>query len=326
MLPPPLGDRGDRGPSPLRAPTTSFRVESLISPIDSDLHPVIHAGRVAVVTGAASGIGRAAARELVKLGLKVAIADINTKGLDVLAKELGGKYGESNVLAVPTDVSKLEEVVHLRERVYEAWGEVAVLLNNAGVGDKGNSFEGLNKWKTAIDVNLFGVLNVQHTFVPMMLHQENQSVIVNTGSKQGITNPPGNAAYNASKAAVKSLTESLAYELRSRPHVKVTAHLFIPGLTWTGLTAGKADQDDLDAKPAGAWTAEETVLYMLDHVRSGNFYILVPDNETRREVDQLRILWGAGDIVEGRPALSRWHQTYKPMFDEYLRDSLAEMM
>ncbi|KAH9952504.1 NAD-binding protein [Russula dissimulans] len=326
MLPPPLGDRGERGPSPLRPPTTPFRVECLISPIDSDLHPVIHAGRVAVVTGAASGIGRAAARELAKLGLKVAIADINTKGLDVLAKELGGKYGESNVLAVPTDVSKLEDVVHLRERVYEAWGEVAVLLNNAGVGDKGNSFEGLNKWKTAIDVNLFGVLNVQHTFVPMMLHQENQSVIVNTGSKQGVTNPPGNAAYNASKAAVKSLTESLAYELRSRPHVKVTAHLFIPGLTWTGLTAGQADQDNLDAKPAGAWTAEETVLYMLDHVRSGDFYIVVPDNETRREVDQLRILWGAGDIVEGRPALSRWHQTYKPMFDEYLRDSLAEMM
>jgi hypothetical protein len=62
-----------------------------------------------------------------RLGLKVAIADINTKGLDVLAKELGGKYGESNVLAVPTDVSKLEDVVHLRERVYEAWGEVSVV-------------------------------------------------------------------------------------------------------------------------------------------------------------------------------------------------------
>ncbi|KAI0299621.1 NAD-P-binding protein [Russula brevipes] len=321
----PMGERGPSGPSPLRPPTAPFRVESLISPIDRELHPVLHAGRVAVVTGAASGIGRAAARELSKLGLKVAIADINVETLGALAKELSGTSGEANVLAVPVDVSKLEDVVHLRDRVYEAWGEVAVLLNNAAVGAKGDSFEGLDNWKAALDVNLFGVLNVQHTFVPLMLHQENQSVIINTGSKKGITNPPGNAAYNASKAAIKSLTESLAYELRSRPHVNVTAHLFIPGWTWTGMNAGSANQDDIEEKPAGAWTAQETVLYMLDRVRSGDFYILVPDNETRKEVDQLRILWGAGDIVEGRPALSRWHQAYRSMFDEYVREGLASL-
>ncbi|KAI9507781.1 hypothetical protein F5148DRAFT_980868 [Russula earlei] len=339
MLPPPsIGERGDRGPSPLRPPTTPFRVEAL-SPIDSELHPVIHAGRVAVITGAASGIGRAAAREFARLGLKVAIADVNTKGLMALAEELCAKYGETNVLAVATDVSKLEDVVRLRERVYEAWGEVAVLLNNAGIGEKGDSFEGLINWKAVLDVNLLGyvllcdarhgirgdVLNVQHTFVPMMLHQENQSVIINTGAKEGITNSPGNAAYNASKAAVKSLTESLAYELRSRPHVNVRAHLFIPGWTWTGLTAGEANQDDIETKPAGAWTAIETVEYMLDRVRTGDFYILVPDNERRREVDQLGILWGAGDVAEGRPALSQWHPTYKSMYEEYLRDSLASL-
>jgi NAD(P)-dependent dehydrogenase (short-subunit alcohol dehydrogenase family) len=149
----------------------------------------------------------------------------------------------------------------------------------------------------------------------------------------------GNAAYNASKAAIKSLTESLAHELRSNPQANVTAHLFMcvlvfhmvvkptyvysPGWTWTGLTAGEADQDNIEEKPAGAWTAMETVQYMLDRVRSGDFYILVPDNETRREVDQLRILWAAGDVVEGRPALSRWHQSYKSMFEEYLREGLA---
>lgn len=98
-----------------------------------------------------------------------------------------------------------------------------------------------------------------------------------------------------------------------------------PGWTWTGLTAGSANQDDIEEKPAGAWTAQETVLYMLDRVRSGDFYILVPDNETRKEVDQLRILWGAGDIVEGRPALSRWHQAYRSMFDEYVREGLASL-
>ncbi|KAI9436688.1 NAD(P)-binding protein [Lactarius indigo] len=312
---------GDRGPSPLRPPTTPFRVEALISPIDEEHHPVIHMGRVAVVTGAASGIGRAAARELARLGLKVAIADIDAKALDVLAAELGAAHGETNVLAVATDVSRLEEVVRLRERVYEAWGEVAVLLNNAAVSDKGHSYEGLDKWKAVMTV-----LNVQHTFVPMMLHQENQSVIINTGSKQGITNPPGNPAYNASKAAVKSLTESLSHELRSRPQANVTAHLFIPGWTWTGMTAGSGgNQDKIEEKPAGAWTAQETVEYMLDRVRSGDFYILVPDNETRREVDQIRMLWTAGDLIEGRPALSRWDQTYKSMFDEYLREGLAQL-
>ncbi|KAI0292674.1 NAD-P-binding protein [Multifurca ochricompacta] len=317
----------DRGPSPLRPPMTPFRVESLISPIDSDLHPVIHQGRVAVITGAASGIGRAAARELAKLGLKVAIADIDAQALALLAEELSSTYGETNVLAVPTDVSELDEVLRLRDRVYEAWGEVAVLLNNAAIGVKSNSFGSLDKWKKLMNVNLFGVLNVQHTFVPTMLYQENQSVIINTGSKQGITNPPhsGNPAYNASKAAIKSLTESLSHELRELPHVNVTAHLFIPGWTWTGLTAGEADQDNIDEKPAGAWTALETVQYMLDRVRSGDFYILVPDNETRREVDQLRILWSAGDIVEGRPAMSRWHQTYKPMFEEYIKEGLAQL-
>jgi NAD(P)-dependent dehydrogenase (short-subunit alcohol dehydrogenase family) len=318
---------GDRGPSPLRAPSTTslFRVESLISPIDEEHHPVIHLGRVAVVTGAASGIGRAAAREFARLGLKVAIADIDAKSLNVLAAELGEAHGESNVLAVETDVSKLDEVVRLRDRVYDNWGEVAVLLNNAAVMNVGRSYEGLDKWKAVMDVNLFGVLNVQHTFVPMMLHQENLSVIINTGSKQGITNPPGNPAYNASKAAVKSLTESLSHELRSRPGANVTAHLFVPGWTWTGMTAGDGNQDKIDEKPPGAWTAEETVLFMLDRVRSGDFYILVPDNETRREIDQLRMLWATGDLVEGRPALSRWDQTYKSMFDEYVREGLAQM-
>lgn len=141
---------------------------------------------------------------------------------------------------------------------------------------------------------------------------------------------------------MKSLTESLSHELRSRPGANVTAHLFMcvppvlrilathliyiehsPGWTFTGMTAG--DQDKIDEKPPGAWTAEETVLFMLDRVRTGDFYILVPDNETRREVDQLRILWATGDVVEGRPALSRWDQTYKSLFDEYVREGLAQM-
>jgi NAD(P)-dependent dehydrogenase (short-subunit alcohol dehydrogenase family) len=261
------------------------------------------------------------------LGLKIALADVNEAQLKTAGKEISAIVGDANVLIVPTDVSKLEEVIRLRDKVYEAWGEVSVLMNNAGVNGlaeaKGTSWEGLDAWKKVFDVNLFGVINVQQTFVPNMIHQENASVIINTGSKQGITNPPGNAAYNASKAAVKSLTEGLAHELRQRqPLPNLTAHLFFPGWTFTGMTGANALVAE---KPCGAWTAQETVLYMLDRLRNGDFYILVPDNETRKEVDHLRIMWGAGDIAEGRPALSRWHPTYSALFEEYMRDGLAQL-
>lgn len=300
--------------------TASFKVDTLS--IDDDMHPVIHAGRVAVVTGAASGIGRAAAREFAKLELKIAIADTNEAELEKLGKELISVVGEANVLVIPTDVADLKQVEALKEKVYDAWGEVAVLMNNAGIGaDQGKSWEGLDNWHKIFNVNLFGVLNVQQTFVRSMVHQENQALVINTGSKQGITNPPGNPAYNASKAAVKSLTESLAHELREQTHGNVTAHLFIPGWTFTGMTKSATTTE----KPRGAWTPEDTVLYMLDKVREGDFYILVPDNETKKEVDQLRIMWGAADIAENRPALSRWHPSYKPLFEEYMREGMAQL-
>lgn len=313
--------RNSRNNSPLRpgfAGQASFRPENL--GVADELHPVIAQGRVAVITGGASGIGKAAALELAKLGLKIAIADVDEARLRATGKEISAIVGESNVLVLPTDVSEIEQVIRLRDQVYEHWGEVAVLMNNAGIGAKGTSWEGLDAWHKVFNVNLFGIVNVQQTFVPTMLHQENPCMIINTGSKQGITNPPGNAAYNASKAAVKSLTEGLAHELRERPHSNLTAHLFIPGWTYTGLSPSYHEPNA--QKPAGAWSAEETVLFMLDRVRAGEFYVLVPDNETRREVDELRIMWSAGDIVEGRPALSRWHKDYKSMFEEWVREGL----
>lgn len=310
-----LSTHNSRRPSPLRP-------YDPISPTNgASVHPILHEGRVAVITGGAGGIGAAAALEFAKLKMKVAIADVNEAALQKVGQEVAQIVGESNVLVIPTDVSKLDDVVRLRDRVYEAWGEVAVLMNNAGIGLRGTSWEGLENWHKIIDVNLFGIVNVQQTFAPSMIHQENAAAIINTGSKQGITNPPGNAAYNASKAAVKSLTEGLAHELRNSPNANVTAHLLIPGWVWTGLT-GKKEGDE---KPNGAWTAQETVLYMLDKLHEGKFYILCPDNETKKEVDQLRILWGASDVAEGRPALSRWHQDYKALFDEYVKEGLAQL-
>ena len=139
-------------------------------------------------------------------------------------------------------------------------------------------------------------------------------LIVNTGSKQGITTPPGDPAYNLSKAGVRVFTEALQHALRNMPGVRVEARLFIPGFVYTPLTAhGRAQ------KPAGAWTADETVAFLFRSIERGDFYILCPDNETDRRTDEKRILWAAGDIVENRPPLSRWHPDYAEAFQEWLK-------
>jgi len=113
-----------RNASPLRSSfgNPSYTVSNMS--VADELHPVLHAGRVAVITGAASGIGRAAAKELARLGLKIAIADANEESLNALGRELVETIGAQNVLIVPTDVSKLDQVTRLKDKVYDTWGEV----------------------------------------------------------------------------------------------------------------------------------------------------------------------------------------------------------
>jgi short-subunit dehydrogenase len=145
-----------------------------------------------------------------------------------------------------------------------------------------------------------------------MAQRGRPGLIINTGSKQGITTPPGDPAYNISKAGVKAFTEALQHELRNTPGCKVSAHLLIPAFVFSGLTArGRAE------KPAGAWTPEQTVDFMLERLAAGDFYILCPDNETPRALDERRIMWAAGDIVDNRPALSRWHPDYAEAFKAF---------
>ena len=277
-------------------------------------HTALTPGSVAVVTGGAAGIGLAAAKRMAQLGLRICIADLGANRLVRAAEEVAllAANGTDDVMTLETDVSRVEDLRRLEQAVRDRFGGTDVLMNNAGIQPGSALFGPASNWERVLDVNLWGVIHSTQIFVSAMIERGRPGLVINTGSKQGITTPPGDPAYNVSKAGLKAFTEALQHELRNTPNCRISAHLLIPGFVFTELTAkGRTE------KPAGAWTPEQAVDFMMERLEAGDFCILCPDNDVPRSLDERRILWAAGDVVENRPPLSRWHPDYAKAFEAF---------
>jgi NAD(P)-dependent dehydrogenase (short-subunit alcohol dehydrogenase family) len=195
-------------------------------------------GRVAVVTGAASGIGRGMADAFVAAGMKVVLADVQEDALEHAAKEL--LDAGADALAVPTDVADPDAVTRLRDAALDRFGAVHVLCNNAGVGPPGGLvWESTpNDWRWTFGVNVFGVAHGIQAFVPRMLASGEEGIVINTSSPDGPIAPmPQASVYAATKCAVTCVTECLAAQLEAEGG-RVRAAVFYPsgkGLLDTGL-------------------------------------------------------------------------------------------
>ena len=270
----------------------------------------------AVITGGASGIGLAAAENFAATGMNVVIIDNNSESIKKATPVLeAAAAGRGKIVVHTADVTDLDQLNEIRKATFDTFGGVHCLMNNAGTGFAvGAPWENLDELTMTMDINLMGIVHGCHAFIPAMLESGQAGAVINTASKQGITRPPGNYAYNLSKAGVVAYTENVAHALREIPDCKLTAHLLVPGFVYTGMVA-----QFLPEKPEFAWTSEETVEFMLPCLDRGDFYVLCPDNETTREMDEKRIQWNADDLIKNRPALSRWHRDYKDEFEKHMK-------
>lgn len=227
-------------------------------------------------------------------------------------------------MADPASVNALADAVFAND------GKCHFLFNNAGTGLGGGPLTSMEMVQRVMGVNTYGPINGCLAFIPRM---KEPGIIVNTGSKQGITMPPGNLTYNMSKAALKTYTEGLEHDLRQDPNRNLRAALLVPG--WVNTSISKKTMRDsaiVDGKefdeskvpfhednPAsGAWMPSQVVEFMVQELDKGRFYIICPDNDVDRETDNLRMTWTMQDITQDRPPLSRWHPDYKESFNAYL--------
>ena len=271
----------------------------------------IKPGKTAVITGGAAGIGLAAAHRFAKEGVNVVLLDVRDELFEDAAKSLRD-LGAPEVMTRKVDVADKAEIARLAAEIEERFGGVDVLMCNAGIQPGSDIFDEAQTWDRVMSVNLGGVVNCCQAFVPNMMARNQPGLVINTGSKQGITAPPGDPAYNTAKAGVKTFTEALEHHLRETG-ATVSAHLLIPGFVFTDLT-----RRDRTEKPAGAWTPGQTADFMMERLAEGDFYILCPDNDVPRVLDEKRMAWAMGDIIENRPPLSRWHKDWGAAFEEFV--------
>jgi len=211
-------------------------------------------GKVAVITGAASGIGRAIAERCVGEGMKVVLADIDSARLAVGEAELKNLGG--TVLGVRSDVAKRSDVEELARRTLESFGQVHLLVNNAGVGAGGSPWEATwNDWEWVIGVDLWGVIHGVKVFAPLMLAQNVEGHIVNTASAAGLVVGGGSAPYAATKHAVVALSESLYLTLQRRAAL-VKVSVLCPGLVRTNIVDAERNRPEKLKNPPVEMTPE----------------------------------------------------------------------
>ncbi|KAI6857626.1 hypothetical protein D0864_13612 [Hortaea werneckii] len=266
---------------------------------------VFRTGATALITGSASGVGLAVAKLCASHSMDLILIDNDSDKLSQAQSSLAASVS-SKVEGHVMDVASMADWSALRDSVEKGGKKLDFLHLNAGIGLKGDWTDSAYFHKI-FDVNFFGVLNGINAFFP---HFENntgqQKAIVVTGSKQGITNPPGNPAYNASKSAIKTIAEHLSYDLaKSSPATSV--HLLVPGWTFTGLTGGGKTSN----KPDGAWSPEQVADFLYKKMSDGKFYVMCPDNDVSWDTDRRRMMWTMGDIVYERQPQSRWREEYK---------------
>lgn len=222
-------------------------------------------GKVAVVTGAASGIGRALADKFGEQGMRVVVADVQRDALETTAGALAGRGVE--VLAVPTDVSRAEDVERLAAQTLDRFGTVDVVCNNAGVFAGGLCWESpVEDYEWVMGVNVWGVIHGIRTFVPIMLGQDREAHIVNTASMAAVTSGPLSGVYSMSKHAVLSLTESLYHELTMRQS-KIGVSVLCPEAVDTGIGFSGRNRPER-SRPPTASGESEAVEELLRHYTS----------------------------------------------------------
>ena len=231
-------------------------------------------GRVAVVTGAASGMGRAFAERFAREGMKVVLADVEEEALERTVRELRAR--EFEVLGVPTDVSKLAAVEALAVQTRERYGAVHVLCNNAGVAGDLDFLGGRGRrvwehtmadWEWTFGVNLWGVVHGIKAFLPIMLAQNEDGHVVNTASMAGLLSGPTADIYGATKHAVVRITEALYLQLK-QADAKVTASVLCPGIINTRIFSSGRNRPAEMSGQSAELSADER----LERIREGDQY------------------------------------------------------